>query len=243
MDRQSRFSYQCNQCGLCCHAKVITLSPYDVLRIARARSIATSEAVRTYTARRGSLLRFKDDGGCSALSGSRCTIHEGRPLACRLYPLGIERTEAGERLIRLDPEPGSRGAYGEEATAGDFIDAQGTKRYFEALEIYRALIAAMRRRVEAIVDFDRVEPRDFWRRAVVEALLESNFDPNPLIDAIFDPDSLGCARETESGTIRAHVERLADMASRENDAERLAAAAVALAVSLGYAPGEVIVGR
>ncbi len=243
MERQSRFSYQCNQCGLCCHAKVITLSPYDVLRIARARSIATSEAVRRYTSRRGSLLRFGADGGCAALSDSRCSVHEGRPLACRLYPLGLERTEAGERLIRLDPEPGSRGSYGEDATAGDFIDAQGTKPYFEALEIYRALIPALRRRVEAIVDFDRVEPREFWRRAVVEALLESNFDPNPLIDAIFDPDRLGCARETEAETMRAQVEKLAEMASREDDAELLAAAAVALAISLGYAPGEVIVGR
>lgn len=243
MDRHSRFSYQCNRCGLCCHAKVITLSPYDVLRIARTRSITTSQAVRRYTARRGSLLRFEEDGGCTALSDARCTIHEGRPLACRLYPLGIERTEAGERLIQLEPEPRSRGSYGDAATAGDFIDAQGTQPYFAALEIYRTLIPTLRAQVEAIADFDRVEPRDFWRRAVVEALLESGFNPNPLIDAIFDPDRLGSARQTESETIRAHVERLTEMASREDDADRLAAAAVALAISLGYAPGEVIVGR
>ncbi len=242
MKRQSRFSYHCNQCGLCCHQKVITLSPYDVLRIARSRSIATSEAVRRFTSRRGSLLRFEADGGCSALRENRCSVHEGRPLACRLYPLGVERTEAGERLIQLDAEPLSRGTYGVDGTAGEFIDAQGVQPYFRALERYRTLVPEMRARVDAMVDFERVEPRDFWRRAVIEALLESNFDPNPLIEAIFDPDGLGCARETEDETIRAHVEKLGEMAAREDDAERLASAAVALAISLGYAPGEAIAG-
>src|ERR1700751_4525446 len=99
MDRQTPFSYRCNQCGLCCHNKVITLSPYDVLRIARAATITTGEAVRRYTIRRGSILKFEASGACSALDGSRCGLHRGRPLACRLYPLGIERSDAVERLI------------------------------------------------------------------------------------------------------------------------------------------------
>ena len=92
-----------------------------------------------------------------------------------------------------------------------------------------------------MVDFERVEPREFWRRAVVEALLENGFDPNPIIDAIFDPDGLGCARDNDDDTVDAHIRALAATADSENDSERLAAAAVMLAVSLGYAPGEVIV--
>ena len=110
MDRATPFSYQCNQCGLCCHDKVVTLSPYDVLRIARAMGISTADAVRRYTIRRGSILRFLPDGACSALEGTRCSVHRGRPLACRVYPLGIERTEDGERLIALEPATGSRPA-------------------------------------------------------------------------------------------------------------------------------------
>lgn len=243
MERATRFSYRCNQCGLCCHNKVVTLSPYDVLRIARSQGIATGEAVKRYTIRRGSLLRFVPAGACAALEGTRCRLHRGRPLACRLYPLGIERTEAGERLIRLDPASGSLGVYGEEATAGDFIDAQESGPYFAAIEKYRALISIFRARVAEMVDFERTEPREFWRRAVVEALLETGFDPNPIIDAIFDPDAAGCAREDDDAAVTAHIEVLRATASRERDPERLAAAAVMLAVSLGYAPGEVIVGR
>lgn len=243
MDRATAFSYQCNQCGLCCHNKVITLSPFDVLMIARASSITTGEAVRRYTIRRGSLLRFHPEGGCSALEGHRCALHRGRPLACRLYPLGIERDDHSERLVALEPAEGSLGIFGGEGTAGDFIDAQGTAPYLAALEKYRALIPIFRARVAAMVDFERIEPREFWRHAVVEALLENGFDPNPFIDAIFDPDSLGCGRESEAATVDAHVAALSAMTDRERDPERLAAAAVMLAVSLGYAPGEVIVGR
>ena|ERR1022692_2026780 len=241
MDRATPFSYQCNQCGRCCHNQVITLSPYDVIRIARAMDITTGEVVRRYTIRRGSILRFLPEGGCSALEGTRCGIHRGRPLACRLYPLGIERTASGERFIALEPARGSVGIYGNDSTAGDFIDANGTAPYFTAIERYRELLAAFRTQIAAIVDFNRVEPREFWRRAVAEALRESGFDANPIIDAIFDPDSLGCARENIDDTIAAHISALDAMVRRETDGDRLATAAVMLAVSLGYAPSEVII--
>ena len=62
MEAGSAFSYACNQCGRCCRDKVITLSPCDVIRIARAAGITTGEAIARYTIRRGSLLRFEPDG-------------------------------------------------------------------------------------------------------------------------------------------------------------------------------------
>jgi Fe-S-cluster containining protein len=97
MNRNSPFSYLCNACGRCCHNKVITLSPYDVLRLARAAGLTTREAIEQFTTRRGSILKFRADGACVALEGTRCGVHRGRPLACRLYPLGLERVEAGAR--------------------------------------------------------------------------------------------------------------------------------------------------
>jgi Fe-S-cluster containining protein len=241
MDRTSRFSYQCNQCGRCCHNKVITLSPYDVLRMARATGFSTGEIVRGYTIRRGSILRFLPEGMCAALDGSRCTLHRGRPLACRLYPLGLERSALGDQLIALDPAEGSLGVYGTESTAGDFIDANETAHYLAALGRYSRLIPVFRERVPALVDFERFEPREFWRRAVVEALRENGCDSNPIIDAMFDPDAHGCGSDGIDETITAHIELLNGMARREGDGDRLAAGAVMLAVSLGYSPAEVIV--
>jgi uncharacterized protein len=241
MNRKSQFSYLCNSCGRCCHDKVITLSPYDVLRLARAAGVTTREATSRFTIRRGSILKFTGDGACVALEGARCGIHRGRPLACRLYPLGIERTKYpdGEKFAMLEPAPDSLGVYGIDGDVNDFLDAQGVGPYLEANALYASLLAVLRERIAATVDFDRVEPREFWRRAVREALAESNYDANPLIDAMFDADAIGRDDKGDGETIAAHSEQLAEMIRRESNAELLAAAAVMLAVSIGYEPAEV----
>ena len=243
MNRKSHFSYLCNACGLCCHDKVITLSPFDVLRLARAAGISTRQAIERFTIRRGSILKFTASGACVALEGVRCGVHRGRPLACRLYPLGIERiAEAGgEKFVTLEPAKGSLGDYGVDGTVSDFVDTQGVGEYLEAITRYASLLAVFRGRIAATVDFDRVEPREFWRRAVREALAESNYSANPLIDALFDAegfDAGGIRYSDNAGIVAAHIERLTEMIRREPNAELLATAAVMLAVSIGFSPGE-----
>jgi len=212
------------------------------MRIARAAGITTTEAIERFTIRRGSILKFSD-GACVALEGSRCGVHRGRPLACRLYPLGIERDEAGraERFITLEPAAGSLGVYGDDGTVNDFLDTQDVGAHLEANDRYASLLPIYQERIAATVDFERVLPREFWRRAVREALAESGHDPNPLIDAMFDPDRLGCARPSDADTISAHIVLLSEMIRSETNADALAAAAVMLAVSLGYSPSEVTI--
>ena len=240
MNRNSSFSYLCNACGLCCHYKVITLSPYDVLQLARVAGISTREAIDRFTIRRGSILKFTD-GACAALEGARCGVHRGRPLACRLYPLGIERIEdaGSEKFVMLEPAAGSLGVYGAEGDVYNFLVAEGVGEYLAANARYVSLLAVFRERIAATVNFDRVEPREFWRRAVREALAESNYDANPMIDAMFDAGGVAVVGIDDGEIIAAHVERLARMIRREPSAEILAAAAVMLAVSLGYSPNEV----
>jgi len=244
MERQSKFSYLCNRCGRCCRDQVITLSPYDVIRIARAAGVSTETAVARYTLRRGSLLRFLPDGRCVALDAAGCAIHPGRPFACRLYPLGLERSAGAagmgyfERFVKLEPAAGSLGEYGRSGTVAGFLEAQAAAPYFDATARYHPLVAALRKRVAASVDFERVEPREFWRRATREALAETNYDPNPLIDALFDPDGFGCGRADAGETAIAHVAALREISARECDGAIAAAAAVMLATSLGHGPGE-----
>jgi Fe-S-cluster containining protein len=240
VNRKSQFSYLCNACGLCCHDKVITLSPFDVLQLARAAGVSTREAIERFTIRRGSILKFTDGGACVALGGARCGVHRGRPLACRLYPLGIERIEevGDEKFVTLEPAKGSLGVYGVDGTVNDFVESQGVGEYLEASARYRSLLAVFRGRIKATVDFDRVEPREFWRIAVREALAESNYDANPLIDAMFDVGGVGCADNAE--IVEAHIERLTEMIRRESSADLLAAAAVMLAVSIGFSADEVM---
>jgi len=232
MNRESEFSYQCNACGRCCHDKVITLAPYDVMTIARAAGISTGEAIGQFTLRRGSILRFTAEGACAALDGVRCGIHSGRPLACRLYPLGIERGGREERFVRLEPAPGSAGIYGNDGTIAAFLENQGVPEYLAMNERYAALLAIVRKRIGDLVDFEKVEPREFWRRATREALAESGYDPNPIIDALFDVGN----------NVDEHIEALADLARQSDNADTLASAAVLLAVSLGYSPSDAIHG-
>ena len=209
------------------------------MRLARAAGISTREAIDRFTIRRGSILKFTDEGACVALEGARCGVHRGRPLACRLYPLGLERIEDGdgETFVMLKPAVGSLGDCGIDGDVNSFLEAQGVGVYLTATARYASLLPVFRQRIAATVDFDRVEPREFWRRAVREALAESNYDPNPLIDAIFDASAIDGIDDAE--IVAAHVERLAQTIRHESNAEILAAAAVILAVSLGYSPREV----
>jgi Fe-S-cluster containining protein len=236
MRRSSPFSYRCGCCGLCCRDKVITLAPYDVMRMAAAAGLGTGEIIARYTLRRGSLLRFGSGGTCAALRDGLCGIHPGRPLACRLYPLGMERTADGDRFIRLEPAPGSRGRYGADGTVGDFLDRQGVAPYLAAAQSYTALLPLMRERIRGLVDFEKTEPAEFRRVAVREALAESGYDYNQLIEAMFDSDR--CSGFADNGTRspERHVAVLRTMILAEADAAQIAAAAALLSVSLGYPP-------
>ena len=136
--------------------------------------------------------------------------------------------------MTLEPAAGSLGVYGIDGDVEHFVEAQGVAPYLEANARYASLLVTFRERIAATVDFERVEPREFWRRAVREALAESNYDANPIVDAMFDVGEVVGIDEAE--IVAAHVERLAAMIRRESNPELLAAAAVMLAVSLGYSP-------
>jgi Fe-S-cluster containining protein len=263
MTPRTHFSYQCNACGLCCHNQVITLSPYDVIRLARAAHLSTTDAIARFTLRRGSLLRFDSTGACSALDATRCSLHSGRPLACRLYPLGLERGpfaasrshplaserylssySARESFTQLEPAAGSAGLYGDTSTVAAFLDSQGVAPFLNAVDRYRTLLPLMRMHIAVLADFDRLEPREFWRRAFHEAMREHGYDPNALIDALFDADAaIGPRRYvSEVDLVDAHLSALTELIHGADDPNVIAAAAMLLVVSLGYSPTEIASG-
>lgn len=158
-ERGSAFGYTCAACGRCCHGKVIPLNPYEVARLAQELSLSTTETITRFTDGGGTSIRTRADGGCVFLGPGGCTVHAGRPLACRLYPLGRHLASSGrERFAEVVPHAESEGVYGAAGTVADYLRAQGAGEYIAAsdryLELLRRMLVTLARREDAAAACD-----------------------------------------------------------------------------------------
>jgi len=85
----------CSRSGTCCFGKAVMLNPWELLCFSKEKKLTTREFRDLYCEFGGIRLRFdgkpdkKGQNGCSQyIDGKGCSVHLGRPLACRLYPLG-----------------------------------------------------------------------------------------------------------------------------------------------------------
>ncbi len=85
----------CSRSGSCCFGKAVMLNPWELLCFSKEKKITTREFRDLYTDFGGIRLIFngkpdkKGQNACSQyVDGFGCSVHLGRPLACRLYPLG-----------------------------------------------------------------------------------------------------------------------------------------------------------
>lgn len=85
----------CTRSGTCCFGKAVMLNPWEILCFSKEKEITPREFRDLYSEFGGIQLRFdgksdkKGQKACSQyIDGFGCSVHEGRPLACRLYPLG-----------------------------------------------------------------------------------------------------------------------------------------------------------
>lgn len=92
---EEEFPFVCAGCGDCCRARRdILLSGLDLYRLARRlrlppRTVAEAFCRETSGTLPGlRLLPSRRSGNCPFLDGGACTVHDARPLACALYPLG-----------------------------------------------------------------------------------------------------------------------------------------------------------
>jgi Fe-S-cluster containining protein len=85
----------CTRSGTCCFGKSVMLNPWEIVCFSKAKKITPREFRDLYCEFGGIKLRFngkedkKGQKSCSQyIDDFGCSVHEGRPLACRLYPLG-----------------------------------------------------------------------------------------------------------------------------------------------------------
>jgi Fe-S-cluster containining protein len=85
----------CSRAGTCCYGNLVLLNPWEIYSLAREKKISPKEFRDRYTEFGGTKLRFN---GSSSFKGKKscdlyvenfgCSVHQSRPLACRLFPLG-----------------------------------------------------------------------------------------------------------------------------------------------------------
>jgi Fe-S-cluster containining protein len=103
----------CSRKGTCCHGNQVLLNPWELHRLAFEKQISVREFRDLYCDWSGILLKFngeKDHRGKSSCSqyieNFGCSSHEGRPLACRLFPIGRQiQSETVQYIFQGDAFP------------------------------------------------------------------------------------------------------------------------------------------
>ncbi|MFT6747288.1 MAG: Fe-S-cluster containining protein [Glaciecola sp.] len=95
LSKQSILPLTCSRAGTCCFGKEVMLNPWELFSLSKEKGITPREFRDLYCEYGGIRLRFdgktdkKGQHACSQyIDNVGCSVHLGRPLACRLYPLG-----------------------------------------------------------------------------------------------------------------------------------------------------------
>ncbi|MBI9041243.1 YkgJ family cysteine cluster protein [Lutibacter sp.] len=95
LSAQSILTLTCSRSGTCCFGKAVMLNPWELLKFSSEKKMTPRDFRDLYCEFGGIRLRFngkpdkKGQLACSQyIENVGCSVHLGRPLACRLYPLG-----------------------------------------------------------------------------------------------------------------------------------------------------------
>lgn len=153
--KDSTFRFRCTQCGECCRNvkredKVI-LSTVDIYRAAKFLDIEVQEVLGKYCDMLPGgesmlpliILKERLDGSCSFLKKGKCVIHEAKPIACALQPLGrlfMLNDVTGEQEFRYYLKEFSCGAERDEAVkVQEWLDRFHIEEYDECIKLYKRL--------------------------------------------------------------------------------------------------------
>lgn len=92
----------CSRTGTCCHGNQVFLNPWELRRLATEKQMDVRDFSAQFCDWKGIRLKFdglpdqRNKKSCNLyIPKIGCSIHEARPLACRLFPLG-RQVQAGE---------------------------------------------------------------------------------------------------------------------------------------------------
>lgn len=152
LNLQDKLPLTCSRSGNCCFGKVIYLNPWELYHLAREKKISLREFRDSYSDFGGIRLSFDGKAGykgqqaCSQyVDNFGCDVHFGRPLACRLYPLGrqvqseqVHYMYQGDEFPCLQPCPEVVNL--EPLKVGDYLGGQMTGTFEKAQDAYLELM-------------------------------------------------------------------------------------------------------
>ncbi len=152
---EDKLPLTCSRRGTCCHGNLVMLNPWELFCMSREKKVSPREFRDLYCESGGIRLRFNGKAGwrgkkaCSQyVDNFGCSVHIGRPLACRLFPLGRQiQSEAlnymyqGDTFPCLDGCPEVTGL--EELSVGEYLKGQQTEAFEKAQNEYLQLMQSL----------------------------------------------------------------------------------------------------
>ncbi len=149
---EDSFPLTCSRAGTCCHGKTVFLNPWELATIAQEKKLSAEEFSTQFCEWGGIKLKFngesqfKNQSACSQyIENFGCSVHLGRPLACRLYPLGrkIQNQEThyiheGKEFPCLADCPTVTTL--PQMTVGEYLKSQSADAFETGQDIYLELV-------------------------------------------------------------------------------------------------------
>ena len=148
LSNQSILPLTCSRSGTCCFGKTVMLNPWELLNLSKAKKISPREFRDQYCEFGGIRLRFngqqdkKGQQACSQyVANFGCSVHLGRPLACRLFPLGRQiQNEKAHYIYQGDQFPCLTDCAEvlelPKLSVGDYIKGQAANEFEKAQDEY-----------------------------------------------------------------------------------------------------------
>lgn len=90
-----RLPLTCSRKGTCCFGNQVLINPWELAALANEKNISSRDFREQYCDLKGvrllfnGVIGFKNQKSCSQyIKNKGCSVHNSRPLACRLFPIG-----------------------------------------------------------------------------------------------------------------------------------------------------------
>ena len=152
---EDKLPLTCSRRGTCCHGNLVMLNPWELFCLAREKKVSPREFRDLYCESGEIRLRFDGKAGwrekkaCSQyIDNFGCSVHVGRPLACRLFPLGrqiqseeLSYMHQGDVFPCLDGCPEVTTL--PQLTVGEYLKGQQTESFEKAQNEYLQLMQSL----------------------------------------------------------------------------------------------------